>query len=118
MLSAILKWSLHNRLLVLVAWAGLIAAGVLALRVLPIDAFPDTTPVQVQINTAAPALSPAEVERQITFPVEQAISGLPNLKEVRSTSKYALSQVVVTFNDDTDILAARNLINERLTTVD
>jgi cobalt-zinc-cadmium resistance protein CzcA len=118
MLTAILRWSLNNRLLVLASWAGIVVAGVFALKALPIDAFPDTTPVQVQINTSAPALSPAEVERQITFPVEQAISGLPNLKEVRSTSKYALSQVVVTFNDGTDILAARNLINERLTTAD
>jgi cobalt-zinc-cadmium resistance protein CzcA len=118
MLNAILSWSLHNRFLVLAAWAGVAVAGVFALRVLPIDAFPDTTPVQVQVNTIAPALSAKEIERQITFPVEQAISGLPGLKEVRSTSKYGLSQVVVTFEDGTDILKARTLINERLGAVE
>jgi cobalt-zinc-cadmium resistance protein CzcA len=118
MLNAILSWSLHNRFLVLAAWAGIAVAGVFALRDLPIDAFPDTTPVQVQVNTVAPALSAKEVERQITFPIEQAISGLPGLKEVRSTSKYGLSQVVVTFEDGTDILKARTLINERLGTVE
>ncbi len=114
MLNAIISWSLSNRLVVLVAWTGIAVAGLFALRALSIDAFPDTTPVQVQINTVAPALSAEEVERQITFPVEQAISGLPNLKEVRSISKPGLSQVVVTFADGADILQARNLINERL----
>ncbi len=118
MLNAILTWSLHNRLVVLLLWIGLCGAGVFALRSLDIDAFPDTTPVQVQINTMAASLSATETERQITFPIEQAISGLPNLKNVRSKSKYGLSQVVVTFDDGTDILTARNLINERLGTVE
>jgi cobalt-zinc-cadmium resistance protein CzcA len=118
MLNAIISWSLNNRMLVIAAWAGLAVAGAFALRSLPIDAFPDTTPVQVQINTVAPALSVGEVERQITFPVEQAISGLPHLHEVRSVSKSGLSQVVVTFADGTDILQARNLINERLSIVE
>jgi len=118
MLNAILSWSLHNRLVVLALWAGVVVAGLFALRTLPIDAFPDTTPVQVQINTNVPALSPEEVERQITMPIELGISGLPALEEVRSTSKYGLSQVVVTFKDGTDILSARNLINERLGVID
>ena len=118
MLNAIIYWSLHNRMLIVAAWLGIATAGVFALRALPIDAFPDTTPVQVQINTIAPAMAPEEIERKITFPIEQAISGLPNLKEVRSTSKFGLSQVVVTFNDESEILAARNLINERLTIVE
>ncbi len=85
---------------------------------LDIDAFPDTTPVQVQINTVAPALSPEEVEREITFPIEQAISGLPGLEQLRSISKFGMSQVVVLFEDGTDIYFARQLIGERLATVE
>ena len=88
--------------------------GLLSLARLPFDAFPDTTPVQVQINTTAPALSPLEVERQITFPVEQAISGLPGLMEVRSISKFGFSQVTAIFDDDTDIYLARQVVSERL----
>src|SRR5262245_65343662 len=86
------------------------------MRQLDIDAFPDTTPVQVQVNTVAPALGPEEVETQITAPVEQALGGLPRLQQLRSVSKFGLSQVVVTFDDGTDIYFARQLINERLST--
>src|SRR5262249_30141422 len=82
------------------------------------DAFPDTTPVQVQINTVASGLNPQEVERQITFPVEQALSGLPRVQQVRSLSKFGLSQVVVTFADGTDIYFARGQVTERLNTVE
>src|SRR5207245_3827697 len=89
-----------------------------SLRYLDIDAFPDTTPVQVQINTVAPALGPEEVERQITFPIEQAIGGLPRLQQLRSVSKFGLSQVVATFDDGTDIYFARQVVNEPLTSVD
>src|ERR1700733_11048476 len=89
----------------------------MSLGYLGIDAFPDTTPVQVQVNTFAPSLTPDEVERQITFPIEQAISGLPGLQPTRSLSKFGLSQVVVTFDDGTDIYFARQVINERLGTV-
>src|SRR6266436_6451606 len=102
MLTAIIDWSLKNRLVVLFTFALLAAGGLMAVRELPIDAFPDTTPVQIQINTAAPALSPEAVERQITFRVEQSLGGLPNLKEVRSTSRFGLSQVVVIFQDGID----------------
>jgi cobalt-zinc-cadmium resistance protein CzcA len=77
MLNAIIDWSLRNRLLVILGAAGIVVAGLLAFRRLPIDAFPDTTSVQVQINTVAPALAPLEIERQATAPIEQAISGLP-----------------------------------------
>lgn len=118
MLNAIIKWSLHHRFLVIVGAIGFVILGFLSLPRLEIDAFPDTTPVQVQINTVAPALSPEEVERQITFPVEQAISGLPRLQAVRSISKFGLSQVVVTFEDGTDIYFARQLIMERLSIVE
>jgi cobalt-zinc-cadmium resistance protein CzcA len=83
--------------------------GRLAFRRLPIDAFPDTTPVQVQVNTVAPALAPLEIERQITIPVEQAISGLPGLHEVRSSPVRALAGHPH-FEDGTDIYLARQLV--------
>src|SRR4051794_25869859 len=84
---------------------------------LDIDAFPDTTPVQVQINTVAPALGPEEIEQQITFPVEQVLAGLPRLQQMRSVSKFGLSQVVLTFEDGVDIYFARQIVNERLSSV-
>ncbi len=117
MLNAIIIWSLNHRFLVIALTLVMVAAGVHALLRLPVDAFPDTTPVQVQVNTTAPALSPLEIEQQITFPVEQAIAGLPSLAEVRSISKFGLSQVTVTFEDATDIYFARQLVMERLQTV-
>jgi len=118
MLNAIITWSLNHRFLVIALTLLLIASGLIALSRLPVDAFPDTTPVQVQINTTAPALSPLEIEQQITFPVEQSIAGLPGLDEVRSISKFGLSQVTVTFDDGTDIYFARQLVMERIQTVE
>jgi cobalt-zinc-cadmium resistance protein CzcA len=117
-LNRIIDFSLHHRLLVIFGVLAAAAVGVFSLQHLDIDAFPDTTPVQVQINTVAPALGPEEVERQITFPIEQTISGLPGLEQMRSISKFGLSQVVVVFEDGTDILTARNLINERIGSVE
>ncbi|HEX3870996.1 MAG TPA: efflux RND transporter permease subunit, partial [Pirellulales bacterium] len=117
LLNRVIDFSLHHRVVVILGVAAAAVAGVLALGRLDIDAFPDTTPVQVQINSTAPALSPEEVERQITFPIEQSISGLPGLEQMRSISKFGLSQVVVVFKDGTDIYFARQLINERLSTV-
>jgi cobalt-zinc-cadmium resistance protein CzcA len=118
----VLNWtidfSLRHRPLIILSVAALAMVGGLSLRYLDIDAFPDTTPVQVQINTVAPALGPEEVEQRITFPIEQAIGGLPGLVTMRSVSKFGFSQVVVIFEDGTDIYFARQLINERLTTVD
>src|SRR5207248_6640090 len=84
---------------------------------LPIDAVPDVTNVQVQINAAAPGFSPLETEQRITFPVETAMAGLPHLEFTRSLSRYGLSQVTVIFKDGTDIYFARQLINERITQV-
>lgn len=117
-LNRIIDFSLRNRLLVVIAVVAAAVAGAVSLQHLDIDAFPDTTPVQVQINSIAPALSPEEVERQITFPIEQAISGLPGLDQLRSISKFGLSQVVAVFEDGTDIYFARQLLNERLATVE
>src|SRR5437016_2542706 len=105
-------------MMVLLGVAVFVVAGAISLQHLGIDAFPDTTPVQVQVNTVAPALGPEEVEQQITFPVEQVLGGLPRLQGLRSVSKFGLSQVVVTFDDGTDIYFARQLVNERLTTVE
>jgi cobalt-zinc-cadmium resistance protein CzcA len=118
MLNALINWSLHNRFLVLAGTVLFAAFGVWSLQALPIDAFPDTTPAQVQINTQAPGLAPEKVERQVTFLVEQAMGGLPRLEELRSLSKFGLSQVVVTFADGTDIYFARQLVNERLASVE
>jgi len=117
MLNWILSWSLRNRVLVLGASIGFLVIGVLSLRRLDIDAFPDTTPVQVQINTVAPALGPEQIEQQITFPLEQSLGGLPRLESLRSISKFGLSQVVVTFKDGTEIYFARRVVSERLAAV-
>ncbi len=117
MLSWIIDISLRFRPLVILAFLIAAGAGGYALTQLDIDAFPDTTPVQVQINTTAPALGPEEVERQITMPIEQALGGLPRIEQLRSISKFGLSQVVVIFEEGADINLARRLISERLTQV-
>jgi len=118
LLSQIIELSLRHRALVILSVVALAIGGAISLEYLDIDAFPDTTPVQVQINTAAPALGPEEVEQRITFPIEQAIGGLPRVENMRSVSKFGFSQVVVTFRDGTDIYFARQLVNERLGTVE
>jgi cobalt-zinc-cadmium resistance protein CzcA len=115
-LNWVIDFSLRHRILVVVGVLALAVVGGVSLRYLDIDAFPDTTPVQVQINTTAPALGPEEVEQRITFPIEQSLGGLPGLQLVRSVSKFGLSQVVVTFDDGTNIYFARQLVNERLNT--
>ena len=117
MLEQLIAAALQRRWAVLVGMLVLGIAGFLSLRALNVDAFPDTTPVQVQINAYAKSLVPEEIERQITFPIEMAMSGLPGLEEVRSISLFGLSQVVVTFRDGVDIYFARQLIFERLGSV-
>ncbi len=118
MLTRLINLCLRYRPIVLLATVMLVFVGALSLSRLPFDAFPDTTPVQVQVNTSATALSPLEVERQITFPIEQAISGLPGLIEVRSISKFGFSQVTAIFDDSTDIYLARQVVGERLLTAE
>ena len=118
MLGRIVEFSLQNRLIVLIVTAILCGLGVWRLTMLPVDAFPDTTPVQVQINTVAPALNPEEIEQQITLPIELSVGGLPGLVNVRSTSKFGFSQVVATFSDATDIVDARQYISERINAVE
>ncbi len=117
MFDKIIDFSLNNRLIVVIIFAIAAAAGIRAMFQTAVDAFPDTTPVQVQINTNAAALSPAEIEQQITLPLELAISGLPGLANVRSVSKFGFSQIVATFDDNTHIYDARQLIMERLGSV-
>ena len=117
MINTIVRAAVEQRWLVLglmLVWIGI---GVWSYRALPIDAVPDITNVQVQINTATPGYSPLETEQRVTFPVETALSGLPNLAYTRSLSRYALSQVTVVFEEGTDLYFARNLINERLSAV-
>ncbi|MCC6822887.1 MAG: CusA/CzcA family heavy metal efflux RND transporter [Verrucomicrobia subdivision 3 bacterium] len=114
MLERILSFSIRQRWMVLLASLGIALLGAYNYHLLPIDAVPDITNVQVQINTEAPGYSPLEAEQRITFPVETAMAGLPNLDYTRSLSRYGLSQVTVVFKDGTDIYWARNLINERI----
>lgn len=114
MIEAILRFSIHQRWLVMLLALGLAAFGAWNFTRLPIDAVPDITNVQVQINVKAPGYSPLETEQRITFPVETAMAGLPKLDYTRSLSRYGLSQVTVVFLDGTDIYFARQLVNERI----
>lgn len=114
MLERILKFSIHYRWGVLLATAAVAALGVYNFQRLPIDALPDITSIQVQVNTEAVGYSPMEVEQRITFPLETVMAGLPALDYTRSLSRYGLSQVTVVFRDGTDIHFARQLVNERL----
>ncbi len=114
MLERILSFSIAHRWLVLSATMAAGVFGAFNYQRLPIDAVPDITNVQVQINTEAPGFSPLEAEQRITFPIESAMAGLPRLEETRSISRYGLSQVTVVFEDGTDIYFARQLVNERI----
>jgi cobalt-zinc-cadmium resistance protein CzcA len=117
MIESLLRFSITRPWLIIATVLLLLALGVWNAQRLPIDAVPDITNVQVQINTAAPGYSPLETEQRITWPIETALSGLPKLAYTRSLSRYGLSQVTAVFEDGTDIYFARNLINERLGTI-
>jgi len=114
MLNKILEFSLANRFLIIVLTLVVIGIGIRSMLKLPIDAVPDVTPNQVQILTNSPGLGPVEVEQYITFPVENAMSGLPDIEGIRSVSRFGLSAVTVTFKEDVDIYFARRLVMERL----
>lgn len=114
MLERILQFSVRNRWLVVLLTVAAAALGVYSLSRLPIDAVPDITNNQVQINTVFPALSPFEIEKQVTFPVETALAGIPGLQYTRSLSRNGFSQVVAIFKDDVDLYFARQQVLERL----
>lgn len=117
MLPRLVAFALSQRLFVVLSVLLLIGAGAVVLPGLPIDAFPDVSPVQVKIIMKAPGLTPEEVEQRITVPVELELLGLPNKKVLRSTTKYALADVTVDFDDGTDIYWARNQVSERLSNI-
>src|SRR4051812_37663539 len=115
MLNALIESALNNRFLVLAGTLLIAGLGLYSAAHLPIDAVPDLTNVQVQGITEAPALSPLEVETLLSFPVEGAMSGLPDVEQIRSISKFGISVVTVVFHEGTDIYRARQLVGERLT---
>jgi cobalt-zinc-cadmium resistance protein CzcA len=117
MLEKIVKASIHHRWLVLVGVIGICALGIYNFKRLSIDAVPDITNVQIQINTEAAGYTPLEVEQRITFPVETSLAGIPKLDYTRSISRYGLSQVTVVFEEGTDIYFARQLLAERLSSI-
>jgi cobalt-zinc-cadmium resistance protein CzcA len=114
MFERIIRFAIAQRWLVMLAVAGMAGFGIYSYQKLPIDAVPDITNVQVQINTAAPGYSPLETEQRVTFPIETVMAGLPNLEQTRSLSRYGLSQITVIFKDGTDIFFARQMVNERI----
>src|SRR5471032_2534635 len=114
MFERLIRFAIAQRWLVMLAVAAMAGLGIYSYQKLPIDAVPDITNVQVQINTQASGYSPLETEQRITFPIETAMAGLPNLEQTRSLSRYGLSQVTVIFKDGTNIYFARQMINERL----
>ena len=114
MIARIIEWSIRWRILVISMTLGIAVVGVYAALQLPIDAVPDVTSNQVQINSVAPAFTPEEMEQYVTAPLEVALSSLPYKQEIRSVSQFGLSQVTVIFSDSLDIYLARQLVLERL----
>ena len=114
MIDAIISFSLRQRVFVLLATAGLMAAGLWSAARLPIDAVPDITNIQVQINTEIKGLAPEEIEKLVTYPLEMEMFGVPGMTELRSLSKFGLSQITLVFKEGTDIYRARQLVSERL----
>lgn len=114
MFERLIRFAIEHRWLVILAVLGMAGYGIYSYQQLPIDAVPDITNVQVQINTAAPGYSPLEIEQRITFPIEAVMSGLPDIEQTRSLSRYGLSQITVIFKDGTDLYFARQLVNQRI----
>ena len=114
MVDKLLEFSLRRRVLILTLAGFLTLLGIYSFRTIPIDAFPDVTSVLVQVVTKAPGLSPEEVERLVTFPIEQQLTGVPHLTELRSLTKVGLSLMTVVFDDTMNINLARQLVLERL----
>ena len=114
MIERIVAFTLRQRLLIIVCVLVLIGFGVYSFLKIPLDAFPDVTNIQVELLSAAPGLSPLEVEKFVTYPLEMALRGLPRLDQLRSVSKFGLSVVTVVFEDGVDIYFARQLVLERL----
>jgi len=114
MFERIIRIAIEHRWLVILFVTGMAALGIYSFQKLPIDAVPDITNVQVQINTTAPGYSPLETEQRITYPMETVMAGLPHLEQTRSLSRYGLSQITVIFKDGTDIYFARQLVNQRI----
>ncbi len=114
MLERLVRFALSQRLFVVLGVLLLIGAGMVVLPSLPIDAFPDVSPVQVKVIMKAPGLTPEEVEQRITVPIELELLGIPNKKILRSATKYALADITLDFEDGTDIYWARNQVSERL----
>ena len=114
MFERLIKFSIDQRWLMMLIAFGISVAGVLSYQNLPIDAVPDITNIQVQINTAVPGYAPLETEQRVTYPIETVMAGMPRLEETRSISRYGLSQVTVVFEEGTDIYFARQLVNERI----
>ncbi len=117
MLERVLEFSLKQRFLVIIATALVVVFGLVSWQQLTLDAVPDITTNQVAINTETGGMSPEEVEKLVTFPIETSMGGIPGVEQVRSLSQYGLSQVIVTFKDEVDTYFARNLVNERLNSV-
>ena len=117
MIAALIRFALVQRLMLLLVAGALVVGGLWAFRSLPIDAFPDISSPQVQVIVKAPGMAPSEVESRITFPIEMEVQGLPRQTVLRSTTKYALTNIVIDFEDGTDIYWARNQVAERLNQV-
>ena len=114
MLDKIIHFSIYNKLIIGILTLGLIAWGGYSLTQLPIDAVPDITNNQVQVITTSPSLAAQEVERLISFPVEQTMSTIPDIEEVRSISRFGLSVVTIVFKENVDVYWARQQVAERL----
>lgn len=114
MIERLIRGALNQRLIVLIAVALLVVGGIAAFRVLPIDAFPDVTPIQVQVITRAPSLAPVEIERLVTFPLEIELTNLPGKTDLRSVSRFGLSVITVVFHDKVDVYFARQVVLEKL----